>query len=350
MWIKESCLWICFSVSVSTDAFSHCLVICEIRFTGQLVNSGKEWACVFVLDSGKCIIPCFLSLPSSVLEADVGTAVCNSPSVPQLSWLLKPRAWSQSWLFPSPCGLPCSPSHEEDASYLFSYGPLPWAGAGVQPCSCPGVPVPWVWVKGPLSPLWSSLWEHQIRDNLTCAFLLARGAGREPAALAREMGAEDLLGWEGWGALCSGNHGFLMCETTGRSQELGCRSGQTGNWVAGGRQTQELSKVFQGWCSFPGQPHCWPWASGSLVEENLCLCWGLGVVWSTPAREGLSFSAAREELGICVQPADFSPTSLSMHCEALAPSFSVPRNVCMQVTSSGFKCLPSTLDKNRTFL
>lgn len=201
-----------------------------------------------------------------------------------------------------------------------------------------------------LSHLSDHLFGNTKSGTISHAFLLARGAGREPAALAREMGAEDLLGWEGWGALCSGNHGFLMCETTGRSQELGCRSGQTGNWVAGGRQTQELSKVFQGWCSFPGQPHCWPWASGSLVEENLCLCWGLGVVWSTPAREGLSFSAAREELGIYVQPADFSPTSLSMHCEALAPSLSVPRNVCMQVTSSGFKCLPSTLDKNRTFL
>lgn len=105
-------------------------------------------------------------------------------------------------------------------------------------------------------------------------------------------------------------------------------------WQAG---SGTRSEVFQGWCSLPGQPHCWPWASVGLVQESLCLCWDLGVQWSTPARGGFPFSVAREEMGICV------PTFLPMYLRPWPLPFQC--NVCMQVTSSGFKYLPSRLDK-----
>lgn len=39
--------------------------------------------------------------------------------------------------------------------------------------------------------------------------------------------------------------------------------------------------------------------------ELLCLCWDLGFVWPTPSKEWFPFPAAREEMGICVQPAGF---------------------------------------------
>lgn len=149
----------------------------------------------------------------------------------------------------------------------------------------------------PISPLHSCWWP--------C------GAGREPGVLAREMGTGRSAGLGGLRWLWSGNQGLLMCETTGRGQELGCRSGQPGNWVAVGRQAQELglrcSKASAASqdnpIAAPGQ--VWAWC------KRVCSFAGIWGLCDLPL------------LGICVQPAGFQPYIPVHVLWGPAPSLSV---------------------------
>lgn len=111
-------------------------------------------------------------------------AVCYSPSVPLscADWWSQGNEARAHLALPKPLRAPPVAHHTRMIpAHLFSSGSFPWAGAGVQPCSCPGVTVPWVWAKGLLSPLQSSVWEHKTSANLTFAFLLVTPRGWQGA-------------------------------------------------------------------------------------------------------------------------------------------------------------------------